>query len=386
MRRRGHCSLLDIFVAFRSVGNSEGKGVSPFAFSCSHPTAFPSTVGTVQGELNVPTAHVATEIPSCDVVTRPCGGGGMREPVETLPPYYRPMSLRGVLYEGDLMRQLMEVAAMRHFRSPVWATSAAFTRAGYAVLDGEVGVDVCTCMQNVWLFNIQQTNAPESTPCTAASRLRGMPYNARGRPHSLHVRLVLEGHPSYRRFTSPYWVGGDDAVALGTAVRSEELDHGVPIPRRRTEDALPPADCDDQPSVSASSRLLVLYNAEQLENPDVVSSFACRYTECVNVDGKPYSLTCTICMRRYCEKHSLRTEPFAMFLTGARLRSLGGECIPDAAPPLTLVIKDDLITFYHADQTTIPGALLRRAVAVRRERLDHMRSGSSQGALVRPVA
>ncbi|CCD14742.1 unnamed protein product [Trypanosoma congolense IL3000] len=205
MRRRGHCSLLDIFVAFRSVGISEGKGVSPFAFSRSHPTAFPSTVGTVQGELNVPTAHVATEIPSCDVVTRSCGGGGMREPVGTLPPYYRPMSLRGVLYEGDLMRQLMEVAAMRHFRSPVWATSAAFTRAGYAVLDGEVGVDVRTCMQNVWLFNIQQTNAPESTPCTTASRLRGMPYNARGRPHSLHVRLVLEGHPSYRRFTSPYW-------------------------------------------------------------------------------------------------------------------------------------------------------------------------------------
>ncbi|RHW72614.1 hypothetical protein DPX39_050040900 [Trypanosoma brucei equiperdum] len=298
--------------------------------------------------------------------------------VGSLPSYYKPMNLRGVLYEGDVAQQLANAAELRGFRSPVWATNASYIRGGYTVLECEVGVEVSTSMFNVVLYNLQQTNSPEADSCVALASVKATPLCAAGRPFSRRLRLVLMSHPFYTRFKSQYWVTEEEAAALGTMVMTSERGRCVPVPCPPAVTEMSSAtsrdprveDSDTPPGESAVP--LMLYNAEQLENPNAASSETCPRVECVNANGRRYSTLLTIHMRRYCQLNQLCTDPFATFVTCVRLRSLGGDIVPGAGVPLTLVVRDELLTLYHVDQTTISNTLFRQALSGQRKCMDRV--------------
>ncbi|KEG12952.1 hypothetical protein DQ04_01311110 [Trypanosoma grayi] len=312
----------------------------------------------------------------------------------TMPAYYHPMNLRETLYEGEVAEWLRAAAVAGRFRSPVWATKGALARLGHTVKDSAVAVNVPTTMQMVELYNLEQTDAPEAV--VSASLKGGMnpkqspnlPLNAAGRPHPLRVRRILQEHPSYRQYTSPYWITEEELPALGTTVLSAQRGCGILIPRSApaVTPPRPPSSCgqDDghhepcEHTPSPVSDFYMLYNAAQLEDPEKVTSETCTPIECVNNNGQRYNIPLTVCMRQYCQKYHLSTEPLVVFVTAARVRSLGGDLrsAGDAVPPFTCVIKDDVVTLYHAEQTTIQEKLVQRAISGRRERLDRITSSS----------
>ncbi|KAH9584250.1 hypothetical protein LSM04_005465 [Trypanosoma melophagium] len=320
-----------------------------------------------------------------------------------VPSYYRPMDLRGRLYDLEFAEPLCRAAAGR-WRSPVWATHAAFARAGHKVRGDETGVCIPTSMQEVQLYNLEQTDAPEGIISRSlaggemAVAKRGVPLNPTGNPCSMWVRRILEKHPSFRQYTSPYWATEEEVKMLGTKVKRSQEGCGILIQRfsptssenaatsslssslaevdeRETQSEMASKKEGSAGMASSSSNVFfMLYNAEQLEDPEMMSNKTCPPLECLNINGRRYSIAVTICMRQYCEKYNLRTKPFAVFVTPARVRALGGDLLPreNAVPPFTCVLRDELVTVYHADQTTISEQLNSLALSHRRERIDQI--------------
>ncbi|ORC86393.1 uncharacterized protein TM35_000281090 [Trypanosoma theileri] len=315
-----------------------------------------------------------------------------------VPSFYNPMDIRGQLYDVEIAGPLRRAAANR-WRSPVWATRAAFARSGHKVRADETGVRIPTNMQEVEMYNLEQTDAPDGVISRSLAREemmaanRMMPLNAAGNRYSLWVRRILERHPSFRQYTSPYWATEEEVEMLGTKVKRSQEGCGILIQHfssassgnaatssissgveEEKAESKVPNNQEENVGTASSNNFFMLYNAEQLENPEKMTSETCPPTECLNINGRRYSIAVTICMRQYCQKYNLRMQPFAMFVTSARVRVMGGDLLPreNAVPPFTCVIKDELVTFYHADQTTISDQLNAMALTRRRERMDRI--------------
>ncbi|EAN94477.1 hypothetical protein C3747_90g99 [Trypanosoma cruzi] len=302
-----------------------------------------------------------------------------------MPSYYKPMNTHEQLYDAEVAQRLCVAAASRHFRSPVWSTRTAFTRFGYTVKDGEEGVDISTMMQTVKLYNLEQTSAPDasvsaSLKCSGKTlpEWRNVPMSAAGRPHSRHVQRTLQEHPSYAQYTAPYWITEEEAALLGTAVRPSQRGCGILIKRPSAATRLPASGEKESRPVSQESTsrpeedFFMLYNAAQLEAPELVTRETCPPLLFLSVDGHRYNVFLSLHMRKYCQKYNLNMQPMVVFITASRLRSLGGDLRPmeNDVPPFTCVINDEIVSFHHGEHTTISEKLSQKAMALRRERFD----------------
>ncbi|EKF26046.1 hypothetical protein MOQ_010279 [Trypanosoma cruzi marinkellei] len=304
-----------------------------------------------------------------------------------MPSYYKPMNTHGQLYDAEVAQRLCVAAASRQFRSPVWSTRAALARFGFTVKDGEEGVDISTMMQTATLYNIEQTNAPEAVASASLKwggkilpEWRNMPLSAAGRPHSRHAQRTLQEHPSYAQYTEPYWITEEEATVLGTAVRPSQRGCGILIKRRPAATRLPASGEEEshpmsQESTSGSEEdFFMLYNAAQLEAPEMVTRETCPPLCFHSAGGQRYGVVTSLHMRKYCEKYNLNFQPMVVFITTARLRILGGDLRPmeNDVPPFTCVMNDEIVSLYHYEHTTISQKLLQTVRAIRRERFDRI--------------
>ncbi|RNF03619.1 hypothetical protein TraAM80_05661 [Trypanosoma rangeli] len=150
----------------------------------------PETERGARGEAVVAFAPQA-ETPPKEAASTAAADGAARGEVA---PFYKPVNLRGTLYEGEVAQRLCDVAAARQFWSSVWATGAALARCGRTVKEGEAGVEVPTMVQPVTRYNLEQTGTPDGA---FPSLLKGgeerwpewrdVPLSAAGRPHSRHI-------------------------------------------------------------------------------------------------------------------------------------------------------------------------------------------------------
>ncbi|KAH8610205.1 hypothetical protein ERJ75_001125100 [Trypanosoma vivax] len=284
-------------------------------------------------------------------------GTGLAE--QATPQCYEPVNLRGFPYDGEIACQLREAGRSMCFRSPVWATAAALMRSGYTVNDGERGVDIATAMQIITLYNLQQTDAKEAAWFSVASQYqfdKNVALSAAGRPQPVFVQRILRTHPLSALYASRYWVCEITASVLGTAVKREHHGCGVLIAPQ------PTTQCYGGGKVQEAIRpAFMLYNAEQLDDPLAVTSETCTPITCMSVEGRYYGVLPTVLMRLHCERYGLSTCPFATFATAYRVRSLGGDTCDDGPPPLTCVFDNEVVSLYHADQTTIAEVLRQTA-------------------------
>ncbi|CAD2212705.1 hypothetical protein ADEAN_000011700 [Angomonas deanei] len=316
-----------------------------------------------------------------------------------------PTNLSGSHFEGELGEKLDRFVKSRGLTSNIFSTRLGYSNLGVTVNATDAdGVEMHVHGRPTYMFNVLQTSLSSFAEDNAddkvleylkkLGRLNKTGMNRAYTPKYLSTKplsgftkdLVMNSETYLRtRDISGIWLTLEEVVNINASVKADEVLNGViaavrSAPYRFDSEELGEKLNEYSEKLGVNAMCTpVFYNLSQLDDEERFKKYYTGFkTLPVTCNGRPYLNATSFLMCEYCDQYELNTRRYAIFVTADRVKQQGGSILETVGehspPPFTTLFGGDVVSLYHADQTTIAGPLYNAMFAAKQKDKDVMRA------------